>query len=176
MSSSIPDDMSVFEEYSSSIEDNILSETSAESESDNDVDNSLHGENTIQYIIENEPSVNKVTSSIQQFIHSTLKSYKKEWKGKLYFNDIRERRVNSKYYNILRNVGKNTSHKFKLYFPLVKYSPSNGFKGTGFQLLVKDLQLSSMITSGFSIVKGGTAKNKKKLHGCYRINCFRCQL
>ena len=119
------------------------------------------GENTIQYIIENQPSVNKVTSSIQQFIHSTLKSYKKEWKGKLYFNDIRERRVNSKYYNILRNVGKNTSHKFKLYFPLVKYSPSNGFKGTGFQLLVKDLQLSSMITSGFSIVKGGTAKNKK---------------
>ena len=156
MSSSIPDDISVVEESSSSIEDTILSDTSAESDSESDSDNHLHGDIKIQSIIENEPSVNKVTTSIQKFIHSTLKFYKKEWKGKLYFNAVRERRFHPKSYNILRNVGKNTSHKFKLYFPLVNYSPSNGFKGTGFQLLVKDLQLSSMRTSCFTIIKSGT--------------------
>ena len=92
MSSSVPDDMSLFEESSSSIEENILSETSAESDSDNDSDNELHGESTIQYIIDNEPSINKVTSSIQHFIHSILKSSNKEWNGKFYFNALREHR------------------------------------------------------------------------------------
>ena len=171
MPSSLPDDMSLFEESSSSIEENILSETSVESDSDNNSDNELHGDNTSQSIIENEPSINKVTSSIQHFIHITLKSYNKEWKGKLYFNALREHRNTPKDYNILRYVGNNTcnSHTTKLYFSFVKYSPINGFKGTRFQLLVKDLQLSTIRTSGFSIVKGGTAR-KKNLHGCYRIN------
>ena len=81
MSSYITDDIYLIEASSSSIEENILSETSAESDSDNDSDNELHGDNTIQSLIENEPSINKVTSSIQHFIQSTLKSYNREWKG-----------------------------------------------------------------------------------------------
>lgn len=115
---------------------------------------------------------------LQDQIDNILSQSTVDWKGTLDFPCMRTIQEIPKSRNILRFIGRHNPLEelaSNLYFDPSVYTTVDGFKGAGFQQLVKDLQVASITTGGFPITKTGTTRLKDDLNGCFRLSCFRCQ-
>ena len=107
---------------------------------------------------------------LQDQIDNILSRSTVDWKGTLDFPCMRTIQEIPQSRNILRFLGRHNPLEeltSNLYFDPSVYTTVDGFKGAGFQQLVKDLQVASITTGGFPITKTGTTRLKDDLNGCF---------
>ena len=131
--------------------------------------------NYVDYLLKTESSTNVIINSIQDLFTRPVKGTMQSWRGSLPFVCESPERLSLMSRDCLKFVGKNNSLRSdncKIYFPSSKYSTFNGFKGSGFQKLVRALQLAAIEKGGYQLTKTGTRDYKKEKDGSYRISCF----
>ena len=116
---------------------------------------------------------------IQQKILNSVIKKNQDWAGKIMFKSFKLANRTLEFNNIIQYVGRQNKvvpGSCNIYFDPNKYPTAGGFNGSGFQELVKDLQIASIETGGFSLNKAGTTRLKDDLKGCFRFSCSRCEI
>ena len=134
--------------------------------------------NNISIMIQTRANISTIFNSIKILIERANKDMNRDWDGELQFNVFS--RLNEEL--LIKNCIQLASHKNLLnkkepnyYFCTQTYASHDGFDGTAFQNLSKDIHEASLQT-GYGITRNGlNRKIKGKILFGARFKCKRCQ-
>ena len=160
------------------------SSTSSFSDSYQDQESLLVQCKRIRKSVEDNAPYIEIASSISEYIDNSIDLTNKTWRGRLTFlvhkrlpqNSTSSFLPDNVNKDIIKYVGSQDHNQSTFHFPQDKYSSVDGFNGTGFSNLVKDLQRASLHSGGFHLNRNGKKPLSGNPNGCFRLKCRRCQL